>query len=859
MNSSALRTISLWTAIILALTFLFLKMRSVDANQHDNFSGTLRQLEETDATLNQHLLESRFGLLPSYDQIAADLNHEKQLRRQLNQIPDFVSSQSRIEIAKSFELFDIELKKKEGLIDRFKSTNSVINNSIRYYPVANRELTTALKSRNAASPLADQIDNLLEDVLIYNLFPDSELASQINQQLDFVSRIPDSGLTTIERTDRVNVDAHARTIVRLKPEVDVLMQDLLAVDTVECAEKIISTYNVNYASAQQVANVYSSFLYLSSTGLLIFICVIVLKLKNSNALLHRELADREQAEIAVRHSEGRFRMVAENLGEGIVITDIDDTVNFVNSRMIEITGYDQHEMVGKRAYEVLLSVEAAPEMQKRNRERMEGVSERYEIPIIHKDGQIVWLEINATPYRDTDGQIVGTLAANTDITERKRIDVELRQARDAALESTRLKSEFLANMSHEIRTPMNGVIGMTGLLLDTDLTDEQRDFTETIRASGDSLMVVINDILDFSKIEAGQLRFEKLDFDLLGAVEGVVELLAENAQAKGIEMATFVEPDVPTALVGDAGRLRQVLTNLLGNAVKFTEAGEVILRVTKEKDTQTHSTLRFAVSDTGIGINAETQHRLFHAFVQADGSTTRKYGGTGLGLAISRQLVELMDGEIGVESALGRGSTFWFTATIAKQATDKVPVQRSKARLEGVRLLIVDDNETNRQIVHHQTTAWGMLPASVASGAEALLELSAAAGAGIPYELAIVDMQMPEMDGMMLARKITGNQSLAMTRLLMLTSLGQRDDCETLRQAGIGRCLAKPVKQLQLLDSLVTLMSEEAKAPGNPGLTAISNSDREPNEARTQSLDDHRKKQVRILLAEDSVANQPVC
>jgi PAS domain S-box-containing protein len=465
--------------------------------------------------------------------------------------------------------------------------------------------------------------------------------------------------------------------------------------------------------------------------------------------------------------------------------------------------------------------------------------------IVNSTGNVVFNE---------QGNAVRMFGTAQDVTERKQIETELKEARDVALESARLKSEFLANMSHEIRTPMNGVIGMTGLLLDSELSIEQRDFAETIQSSGDALLTIINDILDFSKIEAGKLQFETLDFDLHNAIESTVELLAERAHEKRIELASLVYSDLPTALRGDPGRLRQVLTNLIGNALKFTEFGEVVVRARKESESDDSVVVRFTISDTGIGIPAAAQRKLFHAFTQADGSTTRKYGGTGLGLAISKQLVELMGGEIGVNSVPGKGSTFWFTGRFGKQLKPALQLQTEVAGLENLRGLIVDDNATNRKILSHQFDSWGMIHEEAESGMKALELLHAAVAQGVPYDLAVLDLMMPEMDGLELARTIKGEPDLAGLHLVLLTSYGQRGDSSIACEAGVAAYLTKPVRQSQLFNCLTNVINQQMvvgeqcqPADSTAGLVTRH----VPGERIVMS-------DKLILLAEDNVVNQKV-
>lgn len=440
-----------------------------------------------------------------------------------------------------------------------------------------------------------------------------------------------------------------------------------------------------------------------------------------------------------------------------------------------------------------------------------------------------------------------------DVTERVQMEEELKLARDEALESMRVKSEFLANMSHEIRTPMNGVIGMAGILLDTQLTTEQKEFADTIRTSGEALVTIINDILDFSKIEAGKLNFETVDFDLNNVIEGAVELLAERAYHKRIELASIIFDEVPTGLMGDPGRLRQVLTNLIGNAIKFTESGEVVVRAEKVKDIHQDVVIRFSVTDTGIGISEKAQKHLFQPFVQADGSTTRKYGGTGLGLAISKQLVELMGGQIGVKSTDGDGATFWFTARFEKQPFQPADTKSDSRILCGLHALIVDDNAANRKILSHQLGGWGITHDEADSGSQALELLRSAADKRVKYDLAILDLMMPGMDGFELARVIKSDPNICEIKMLLLTSFGQRGDGSLAREAGVSAYLTKPIRNSQLNDCL-TKMMRKVPVMGKPD-DAETGPDLITKHALAESLPSSTKL---ILLAEDNVVNQKV-
>ncbi|HXG66814.1 MAG TPA: PAS domain S-box protein [Blastocatellia bacterium] len=557
-----------------------------------------------------------------------------------------------------------------------------------------------------------------------------------------------------------------------------------------------------------------------------------------------DISERKRAEEALRENEERFRRIFADAPIGMCLVDLNFRFFQVNHAFCRMIGYDEQELIGRTFVEITDAEDIGKDMSLAE-QLFDGRIGAYSLEKRHvrKNGESIWTQSTATTIRDARGQVLYALAMIEDINERKRMQAELQQARDAALESARLKSEFLANMSHEIRTPMNGVIGMADLLLDSELTSAQREYAETVRSSASALLTVINDILDFSKIEAGKLDFEAVDFSLRACLGDAMKLFATRAHSKGLELAYHTPPDVPDALVGDPGRLRQVIINLVGNAIKFTERGEVVVHVRNIMETPANIHLAFTVADTGIGIAPEQQASIFDAFRQADGSTARQYGGTGLGLAISSRLVQMMGGEIQVESEPGKGSAFSFTAHFGvREGAPPKPGMPAPVRLKNLPVLIVDDYATDRRILEEILRAWQMSPASAADSRAALELMRQAQEAGKPFPLALVDAHLSETEIGALAEQMAREPGIVGRVIPMLSSVAPAGDHLRSRKMGNGSRVIKPIRPSELLNAIMTALGGAAQPEGQsptPSGPAAGG-----------------RAGMRVLLAEDNPVNQ---
>jgi PAS domain S-box-containing protein len=591
----------------------------------------------------------------------------------------------------------------------------------------------------------------------------------------------------------------------------------------------------------------------------------IMDVKTANMQLEDRVQERTRG---LRSSEEKFRSISSSAQDAIIMMDSNGLITYWNEAAEKIFGYNPDEIIGKELHALLTPqkyYESSLKGLRLFRETGEGnaIGKTLELSALRRDGTEFPVELSLSAvFIQNNWVAIGILR---DITERKLAEEKLyeinRHLEEATARANEMaeqariasitKSEFLANMSHEIRTPMNGVIGMTGLLLDTELTEEQRRYAEVVRTSGETLLALINDILDFSKIEAKKLDLEILDFNLQAMLDDFAASLGAQAHKKGLELISSADPEVPILLRGDPGRLRQILTNLTGNAIKFTHAGEVEIHALLVEETDKDAMLRFAVRDTGIGIPEDKISVLFDKFSQIDASTTRRYGGTGLGLAISKQLTELMGGKIGVKSDEGKGSEFWFTVRLNKQENKTQREDAAPADLSGIRVLIVDDNTTNREILMTRMSSWGMLTSETRDGSSALQLLHNALEDKDPIQIIIIDMQMPGMDGETLGRIIKADPLLADTKMIMLTSLGVRGNAGLFERIGFEAYLNKPVRHQELRDILSFALAKHKETTLRPQPFVARHSDHE-----TISLAANQK--ARILLAEDNITNQQV-
>ncbi len=579
--------------------------------------------------------------------------------------------------------------------------------------------------------------------------------------------------------------------------------------------------------------------------------------------LWRDISMIKQAEDDLQAEEARMRAISESAQDAILMMNPEGEISFWNPAAERILGYTGTEAIGRNLHALIVP----PKYHEAHHAGFPGfkktgqggaIGKTLDLEALRKDGTEIFVQLSLSSVRLNDGwHAVGVLR---DVSESKRREEDLRKTNrrleetaawaqemaDRAERANASKSEFLANMSHEIRTPMNGVIGMTGLLLDTELNAEQRRYADIIRNSAESLLTVLNDILDFSKIEAGKLDIEIIDFNLHALLEDFASTMALRAHEKGLEFICAAAPGVPVHLGGDPGRLRQILTNLTGNALKFTHKGEVAVRAFLVSETETEAVIRFSVKDTGIGIPEDKQTSLFDKFTQADTSTTRRYGGTGLGLAISKQLAAMMGGEIGIVSEEGHGAEFWFTVRLDKRAEGERETVPSSS-IRGTRILVVDDNATNREVLMTQFKVWDLRAEETTDGPAALKALCRARDNGDPFQAAVIDMQMPGMDGAGLARVIKADETLKDICLILMTSLGQRGDAQKMEENGFAAYLTKPMRQSELFDCLSTVLADTFPIrPERPILTR--HTIRELRQARG----------ARILLAEDNITNQQV-
>jgi len=820
MKQNALKLV-LWAAAFALLGWLYRQSAQVDIDLHVRTVGHLEQLRQQDARLNQYVLQARYQLLHNYDPLVATRQSITQLLGQLKaDKPDYFSG-GESPIQQAFGRYETLFGAKFTTLEDFKSHNAVLRNSMHYFPLAVQKLLAVSANSQRRNVL---LHDVLESVLLFDISPSAGLSQHIEQVMADLQR------TELRQRDAIDSLArHVKIILSYQVEVADFTKSLTQSETANQGDHLFALYGESFVQRQHEADNYKLALALLAAAMLVYVAWVLANLQQARKTLTQSLRELE------------FQKYALDQHSIVSITDRAGKILYTNDKFSEVSQYGRDELLG-HDHRLLNSGHHSGEFFKSMWSTIgHGKVWQDEVKNRRKDGTFYWVDSTIVPFLDDQGKVLRYVSIRTDITERRAAEQAMLEAKEAAERALKIKGDFLANMSHEIRTPMNGIIGMTNLALDTQLTDEQREYVSLVKSSADSLLHIINDILDFSKIESGKMHIEEIEFSLESTLRDTMKSLAFRAHQKELELLLQVQPDVPDRVRGDPGRLRQVIINLVGNAIKFTESGEIKVWVQREEGAADGRVrLRFAVSDTGIGIPADKFEAIFDSFSQADTSTTRKYGGTGLGLTISAQLVALMGGHIQLESMLGRGSNFYFSLDMPVQAQGALATYQNTGLVKGMPVLVVDDNATNRRLMTQMLRNWHMQPTVVASGEQALAELARARNAGQPYPLALLDVQMPGMNGFELASQMM-QQSSAPASIMMITSQGQRGDAQRCRDLGLAAYLTKPVAQSDLLDAIMTALG----VPIQP-----------VNELVTRHTLREGRIGLKLLLAEDNMVNQ---
>lgn len=815
--------------LALALTgllgFLYYKSSSVDAKQHLHITSQLRQLHQLDESLGQYVLMARIGMLKNYDPLVQTQQHIDELISDLRTAHIELFDQDDGKLSLSFEAYRQTHTDKIALLENFKSQNSVLKNSARYFPIAVKHLLEGPGHLRDGDPLEVEVrDRLMQDIMVYQTSPSDALLHSSLESRSKIAMLMES-YPLHQRKQLESLVVHTAILVAYKEEVDRTLEKFFALPAAERLDQMFNLYNTHFEQAEHEADMYRFWLLLFALSAAVYGGYSLLRVTRARAESMRALAELEFQKFALdQHS---IISIADRRGE----------ITYINQRFTDISQYECDEILGKD-HRVLNSGYHPHSFFKQMWQTIgRGVVWHGEICNRRKDGSLYWVDSTIVPFMDAQGKATRYVSIRTDITARKEAEAVMQAAKEAAEDASRAKSDFLANMSHEIRTPMNGIIGMTELALDTELNAEQREYLGLVQTSSAALLTIINDILDFSKIEAGKMDIEHIDFALPEMLAQTMASIAPRAHQKGLELLLDIGPGVPVWVMGDPGRLRQVILNLLSNAMKFTDTGEIALRVDVQETDSASLRLHMSVSDTGIGIPADKLQIIFESFSQADASTTRKYGGTGLGLTISTRLVELMEGHIRVESVVGKGSVFHMELTLLRSAKSEPAVATSTA-LEDLRVLVVDDYEGSRAITSTLLQRWKMRVTSVADATAAWAELQAAVQAGDAYRVLLVDAQLADSDGYQLVAQARAMQGDKLAPLMLLATSGQRGEVTRCTEAAL-HYLYKPVIASTLFDALIATLG------GRTEVAATQQNNIRVNQQR-----------LNILLAEDNSVNQ---